>query len=123
MQPPKRFKPYPFAYHEELKLEIVSLSNLGVGIAKVQLETLTEEAKKNESLEPSPSSSSTSGWVIFVPHTLPGEKVIARIFRNDKNHSQADLIEVLTPSPDRIEPNRFSGRGRSSRREIHGAGR
>ena len=35
---------------------------------------------------------------------LPGEKVRARIFRNDKNHSRADLLEVLEPSPDRTTP-------------------
>jgi 23S rRNA (uracil1939-C5)-methyltransferase/tRNA (uracil-5-)-methyltransferase len=40
--------------------------------------------------------------VVFVPFCLPGEKVRARIYRNDKNHSQADLLAVLQPSPDRV---------------------
>jgi 23S rRNA (uracil1939-C5)-methyltransferase/tRNA (uracil-5-)-methyltransferase len=44
------------------------------------------------------------GWVVFVPFALPGERVKARVFRNDKNCSQADLVEVLVPSPDRTEP-------------------
>lgn len=44
------------------------------------------------------------GWVVFVPFTLPGERVLARIYRNDKNCSYADLVKVLTPSPDRVEP-------------------
>lgn len=89
MRKPKKFNPYPFDYHEEIELEISALSNLGVGIARMPLDDEGEEQK---------------GWVVFVPHTLPGEKVRARIFRNDKNHSQADLVEVLEASPDRLEP-------------------
>ena len=43
-------------------------------------------------------------WVIQVPYCWPGERVKARIFRNHANYSQADLLEVLTSSPDRTEP-------------------
>jgi 23S rRNA (uracil1939-C5)-methyltransferase/tRNA (uracil-5-)-methyltransferase len=35
---------------------------------------------------------------------IPGEKVRARIFRNFTNYSDADLVEVLEPSPDRVQP-------------------
>ena len=94
MRKPKKFNPHPFDYHEELELEISSLSNLGAGIARVQLESGSEDTEADKA----------QGWVVFVPHTLPGEKVRARIFRNDKSHSQADLIEVINPSPDRLEP-------------------
>jgi len=90
MRPHKKFNPFPFEYHQELELTIDSLTNLGAGIARVtieQTETTPEDAPKD--------------WVIFVPFALPGEKVKARIFRNDKSHSQADLIEVLEPSPHR----------------------
>lgn len=80
MRPPKKFHPEPFPYHHELELQIESLTNLGSGVARVD------------------------GWVVFVPFCLPGEKVLARIYRNDKNHSQADLVEVLEASPDRVEP-------------------
>lgn len=79
-RPPKKFHPHPFAYHQEIELTIESLSNLGVGIGRV------------------------GGWVVFVPFCLPGEKVKARVFRNDKNCSQADLVGVLEPSPDRVDP-------------------
>ena len=89
MRQPKKFTPHPFAYHQEIEVEIASLSNLGVGIARVQID---------------PSDEESSGWVVFVPHTLPGEKVLARIFRNDKSHSQGDLVKVIEPSPDRLEP-------------------
>lgn len=86
MRKPKKFNPHPFDYHQEIDVEITALSNLGVGIARVKLDAENPE------------------WVVFVPHTLPGEKVRARIFRNDKAHSQADLVEVLEPSPDRLDP-------------------
>ena len=42
--------------------------------------------------------------MVFVPFALPGETVRARIYRNDKNCSHADLVEVLVPSPDRVVP-------------------
>jgi tRNA/tmRNA/rRNA uracil-C5-methylase (TrmA/RlmC/RlmD family) len=45
-----------------------------------------------------------SRWVMMVPFALPGERVKARVFRNHKNFSEADLVEVLTASPDRVAP-------------------
>ena len=74
-QRPKKFLPHPFAYHQELEVSIENLTNEGSGVARV------------------------SGWVVFVPFTLPGERVRCRVFRNHKNYSEADLIEVLEPSP------------------------
>ncbi|MBR7105822.1 MAG: class I SAM-dependent RNA methyltransferase, partial [Opitutales bacterium] len=44
------------------------------------------------------------GWVVMVPYALGGERVKARIYRNHKNYSEADLVEVVRPSPDRVEP-------------------
>ncbi len=80
-RPPKKFVPKPFEYHQEIELKIDSLTNLGAGVGRID------------------------GWVIFVPFSLPGETVRARVFRNDKNCSHADLIEVTEPSPDRVQPN------------------
>lgn len=40
----------------------------------------------------------------FVPFALPGDRVKARVWRNDKNYSSADLVEIINPSPDRVEP-------------------
>lgn len=79
-RPPKKFHPHPFAYHEEIEVRIESLTNLGSGVARV------------------------AGWVVFVPFSLPGETVRARVYRNDKNCSHADLVAVVEPSPDRVEP-------------------
>ena len=103
MRQPKKFKAYPFDYHDEIEVEISALSNLGVGIARVQVEP--EDAGFTSSIPGVKSKAAESlGWVVFVPHTLPGEKVLARIFRNDKSHSQADLVQVIEPSPDRLDP-------------------
>lgn len=78
--PPRKFVPVPFAYHQEIELTIENLSNQGDGVGRVD------------------------NWVVFVPYTLPGERVRARVYRNDKNCSSADLVEVLEASPDRVEP-------------------
>lgn len=103
MREPKKFKPYPFTYHQEIELEISALSNLGVGIARVQVEP--EDAGFTSNIPGVGSKPVESeGWVVFVPSVLPGEKVLVRIFRNDKSHSQADLVKVLEPSPDRLDP-------------------
>jgi len=43
-------------------------------------------------------------WVIMVPHVVVGELCVVRIFRNQKQYSEADLIRVVEPSPDRVIP-------------------
>ena len=80
----KKFNDQPFPYHQELELEVSTLTNLGVGLGRVTL----GEGK----------------WVVMVPFTLPGEKVRVRVYRNHKNYSEADLLAVLSPSPHRITP-------------------
>ncbi len=77
---PARFRPGPFTYHQEIEVRIESLTNLGAGVARVD------------------------GWVVFVPFALPGEKVVARVFRNHANYSEADLLRVIEPSPERVDP-------------------
>lgn len=77
---PRKFVPHPFAYHQELEVRIENLTNEGSGVARVD------------------------GWVVFVPFALPGELVRCRIYRNHKNYSNADLVEVLEASADRVSP-------------------
>jgi len=72
-RPPRKFNPHPFAYHQEIDLEVTTLTNMGQGLGRVD------------------------GWVVLVPFALPGETIRARIYRNDKNFSEADLVEVLVP--------------------------
>lgn len=59
-------------------MEITSLTNMGQGVARVD------------------------GWVVMVPFVIPGEFVKVRVYRNHKNYSEADLLEVLRPSEDRV---------------------
>lgn len=68
------------ALTNEVTVEITALSSHGTGIGRVD------------------------GKVVFVPLTLPGETVRARITRKRADYDQARLIEVITPSPHRVEP-------------------
>ncbi len=76
---PKNFVPTPFSYREIVELDIDDLNNLGVGVGRID------------------------GWVVMVPYALAGERVKASVYKNHKNFSEADLVEVLKPSPDRVE--------------------
>jgi 23S rRNA (uracil1939-C5)-methyltransferase/tRNA (uracil-5-)-methyltransferase len=93
----KKFNDQPFAYHQEIELEITTLTNLGSGLGRITLET-------PHASNLTPQAFAPGGWVVMVPFTLPGERVRVRIFRNQKNFSEADLVEVLTPSPHRVAP-------------------
>lgn len=44
------------------------------------------------------------GFVFFVPFTLPGEKVLARISKVKKSYAEAECVEVIEKSPSRITP-------------------
>lgn len=65
---------------DSLIVKIEKLSNLGLGIAK------------------------NDGYVIFVPNTCPGDTVRVKIIKRNKNYSNAELVEIIEPSPDRTEP-------------------
>lgn len=82
---PKKFKAEPFAYHQEIELEIHSLTNLGEGVGRADL-------------------GGDVSWVVFVAGALPGERVKARVWHNAKNFSRADLSEILVPARERVEP-------------------
>src|ERR1700722_14742702 len=46
----------------------------------------------------------TDGPVVFVRHALPGETVLARLTEVTSRLARAEAVEILTPSPDRVEP-------------------
>lgn len=98
----RKFNDRPFAYREELELEIATLTNLGAGLGRVVLPAgrLPEAGTPAEGGSGGPAAA--GGWVVMVPFTLPGERVRARVFRNHRNFSEADLVAVLTPSPHRV---------------------
>lgn len=45
-----------------------------------------------------------SGLVVMVPFVLPGETVEVRVGKERKGYALASLLEVLCPSPERVEP-------------------
>ncbi len=44
------------------------------------------------------------GKVVFVRHSLPGERVLARVTAETSSYRRADAVEVLRASPDRVVP-------------------
>jgi tRNA/tmRNA/rRNA uracil-C5-methylase (TrmA/RlmC/RlmD family) len=44
------------------------------------------------------------GPVVFVRHALPGETVLARITEVTSRLARAEAVEILAPSPDRVNP-------------------
>jgi 23S rRNA (uracil1939-C5)-methyltransferase len=44
------------------------------------------------------------GFVIFVGGTVPGDRILARIYKKKKDYAEAGLMELLEASPDRIVP-------------------
>jgi tRNA/tmRNA/rRNA uracil-C5-methylase (TrmA/RlmC/RlmD family) len=120
----KKFNDQPFAYHAEIELEICTLTNLGSGLGRVALPSgaagtfhvIREDAPLSNARAtggdfnvlrentPGDRPAAGGGWVVMVPFTLPGERVRARVFRNHRNFSEADLVAVLTPSPERVAP-------------------
>ncbi len=64
----------------ELQLQISDLSHDGRGVAR------------------------QDGKAIFVTGALPGETVRAKMVRRHRQFDEAEVVEVLTPSPDRVTP-------------------
>ncbi len=44
------------------------------------------------------------GRVLFVPGGIPGERVRVDIVEERRGHARADMIEILRPAPERVEP-------------------
>ena len=56
---------------------------------------------------------STDGKVVFVRHSLPGERVRAQVTAATTSYLRADAVEILRPSPDRVDaPCPHAGPGR-----------
>ena len=64
----------------QLELEITSAAFEGKSVARVE------------------------GLVVFVPYGVPGDRVRATVTRKRRKYIEASIDEVITPSPDRIEP-------------------
>jgi 23S rRNA (uracil1939-C5)-methyltransferase len=65
---------------EELDLRVESLAYGGAGVAR------------------------TNGYVVFVRGAVPGDRVRARVTKAKRSFAEADSIELLEPSGERVEP-------------------
>ncbi|HET9073175.1 MAG TPA: 23S rRNA (uracil(1939)-C(5))-methyltransferase RlmD [Solirubrobacteraceae bacterium] len=65
---------------DRLELTIDSLAHGGAGVAR------------------------KDGYVLFVAGGLPGDTVLAEVGKAKRAYAEARAIEILTPSPDRLEP-------------------
>jgi tRNA (uracil-5-)-methyltransferase len=95
-------------YHEVLELRIDSLTNMGWGIGRISIDTQNDDDDDADTESDDDTENNIDvderQWVVMVPHVVVGELVKVRIFRNQKNYSEADLIEIVEPSPQRVEP-------------------
>ena len=64
-----------------MELEITGLSRAGAGLGR-----------------------DAQGRVIFVPFTAPGDLVRVKIIAEEKRYADAELLEILRPSPQRVLP-------------------
>jgi 23S rRNA (uracil1939-C5)-methyltransferase len=46
----------------------------------------------------------SEGFVVFVRGAIPGDTVRARIEKSKRSFAEARVVEVLEPSPDRLDP-------------------
>ncbi len=46
----------------------------------------------------------TQGNIYFIPGALPGDRILAETVETSKRYRDAELVEVLAPSPDRRDP-------------------
>lgn len=46
----------------------------------------------------------TEGIAIFVPAAIPGDRILAEVQQDKKTYAIGKLVEILTPSPDRVTP-------------------
>ena len=44
------------------------------------------------------------GKAVFVPYTIDGERITANIVREKKQFAEAELVELIEPSPERTKP-------------------
>jgi 23S rRNA (uracil1939-C5)-methyltransferase len=66
---------------DELELTIDRLAYGGAGVARTE-----------------------TGYVVFVRGAVPGDRVRARIGKSKRSWAEAELVELLDPSPERVEP-------------------
>ncbi len=65
---------------EEYDVSVERLSNLGLGIAKI------------------------NGFVVFIKDSCPNDKLKIKITKTNKNYANAEIVEIIEPSSYRVKP-------------------
>ena len=65
--------------NQRVELEITGLTAEGSGVGRAE----------------------EGGMAVFVPQTIPGERVLAHIIKPSKNYAVGKVVEILRPSPSR----------------------
>lgn len=66
---------------DKIELTVESLAHGGAGVARMD-----------------------SGYVVFVTGAIPGDRVLAEVGKRKRCYADARMVELLEPSPDRVEP-------------------
>jgi tRNA (uracil-5-)-methyltransferase len=103
----------PFSFQQEVEVVVKSLSPSGElyqgnheGTDLQMAHVFTGDAiavPTNEAQRKTP-------WIIVVPFSLPGEVVLAKVYRNARMHSVADLVNVVNPNADMRDDSRVQCR-------------
>ena len=82
---------FPFGKNDEIVIDITDLGSSGEGIGKI---AVGEDADKAPS----------GGFAFFIKDALPGDRIRAKITKLARGYGFARLMEVIKPSPQRVEP-------------------
>ena len=77
-----------FAQGDIVELEITDVSDSGEGVGRVN----------------DPLSEGLHQRVVFVPDTVTGDRITARLVNVKRQYAHGKLLEILTPSPHRVRP-------------------
>ena len=69
-----------FSLGEQVELDVAGIAHGGESVARLD------------------------GWVFFIRHAIPGERVLVQISEIGKSFHRADAVEIIDASPDRITP-------------------
>lgn len=66
---------------DQIELTVESFAHGGAGVARMD-----------------------GGYVVFVTGAIPGDRVLAEVGKRKRSYAEARTVELLEPSPDRVEP-------------------
>jgi 23S rRNA (uracil1939-C5)-methyltransferase len=88
---------------EIVELKLTAMAHGGSALGRAPLVS-ARPAQSPSALGQDSRGGTRSGHVVFVPYAIPGETVRVEILEAHKRWAQARLLDVLEPSPHRVEP-------------------